>query len=403
MVLTRSQRKSLPLCETETVPDDEFWAVDAAIRAAEEAFDAVPLLAPVLMPVVPGSTLAAPGLATRSAVAPVGWLPAPEPRLPPAFDARRVQHPMPTVLRSAAPSPQRRLSAPAALAATGTATPAAALTPAGRAQTALDTAQTPATCALRSSSPTATQSTMLRFLMPRRSASAPRAARAGAASANAAESCNGGDEALVLPDPQKAMRRSGSKRAKSGAGRTSRRSRPQGDKTQSGSAAQQVSFCSDARPRTARNWGASWRSIAPPGRSYMSCPNHPHGIMSTLWSGGGACCLQTAREGDASRHGSGAEGPRDVRAGDQSAQALARSISAPPRAAAEAKRAGPPVPDLEDAGLVLDRASLFRPRGLAVRRRSASGLSPPGPVRCHTSCCGRCHCRPLGLVRLKIC
>ena len=48
-------------------------------------------------------------------------------------------------------------------------------------------------------------------------------------------------------------------------------------------------------------------------------------------------------------------------------RALTRSVSAPPRAAAEAARvAGPPVPDLEDAGLVLDRASLFRPRGLAV-------------------------------------
>ena len=50
----------------------------------------------------------------------------------------------------------------------------------------------------------------------------------------------------------------------------------------------------------------------------------------------------------------------------EAGHALTRSASAPPRAATEAARAGPPVPDLEDAGLVLDRASLFRPRGLAV-------------------------------------
>ena len=83
-----------------------------------------------------------------------------------------------------------------------------------------------------------------------------------------------------------------------------------------------------------------------------------------IWRGVRA---QTVREGDVGQHGSRAEGSRKLHAGDRSAQALARSVSAPPRPAAEAKRAGPPVPDLEDAGLVLDRASLFRPRGLAVR------------------------------------
>ena len=271
MVLTRSQRRSLPLCETVTVPDDEFWAVDAAVRAAEEAFDAIPLLAPVLMPVVPGSMPVAPGLVPRSAVTPVGWLPAPEPRLPPAFDARRVQQPMPVAVGSAAPSPQRRLSAPAAFDTTGPATPPSALTPDGRAQTAPHTARAPGTHALRSSSPAATQSTMLRFLTPRRSATVPCTARARASSANAAEPGIGADEALALPDPKKAMRRSGSKRAKNGAGRSARRSRAQVDETQSGSAAQHVSLCSDARPCSTRYAAASCRCIAPIGRSTVPC------------------------------------------------------------------------------------------------------------------------------------
>jgi len=81
---------------------------------------------------------------------------------------------------------------------------------------------------------------------------------------------------------------------------------------------------------------------------------------------------QTVREGDVVQDGWHAKGTREtVAESDASARALARSVSAPPRAAADARQAGPPsVPDLEDAGLVLDRASLFRPRGLAVRRRS---------------------------------
>ncbi len=263
MVLTRSQRRSFPLCETETVPDEEFWAVDAAIRAAEEAFDAIPLLAPVLMPVAPGSMPIAPGLASRSAVIPAAWLPAPEPRLSPASDARRVQQPMPAALRSAAPSPQRRLSAPATLNTAGPAGPPAALTPDAQAQPAPQTARSPATHALRSSTPAAAQSTILRFLIPRRSATVPRAARARASSATAAEAGDGADEALVLPDPQKAMRRSGSKRAKTGVGRTARRSRVQGDKTLSGSADQQVRICNDAWVNSAHHSATLCRCTAP--------------------------------------------------------------------------------------------------------------------------------------------
>ena len=181
MVLTRSQRRSTPFCDTETIPDDEFWAVDAAIRAAEEAFDAVPLLAPVLMPVVPGSVAVAPGLAARSAVTPAGWLPAPELRLPPVLDARRLQPPRQAAPQSAAHSPQRRLSAPAALDSAAPAKRPPSVTPARRlSRTAPHTMRSPAIRDLKSSPPAAAQSTMLRFLTPHSSTGATRTARARA-------------------------------------------------------------------------------------------------------------------------------------------------------------------------------------------------------------------------------
>ena len=81
--------------------------------------------------------------------------------------------------------------------------------------------------------------------------------------------------------------------------------------------------------------------------------------------------MQTVKEDAVSDAAPPADAAHDVQPGHRAARALTRSASAPPRAAADARRASfLPVPDLEDAGLVLDRATLFRPRGLAV--------SPPG-------------------------
>ena len=238
MVLTRSQHRSLSWVETESVPDEEFWALDAAVRAAEEAFDAIPLVTALPMKVVAGPVPLAARMTSRPAATSGAWLPAPEPRRIPALDARQLGQPCQPAMQSAVHSPRRRLSAPAALDTGGPARTPDAPTPSMRSQTASRPARLPVTSAAQSPPPAGVQSTMHRFLTPRRGVTATCAEQTSAAAADTERHVSV-DEALVLPDPHTAMRRS-SKRAKKGNSSTGRRARKQVGKATGESSALQV-------------------------------------------------------------------------------------------------------------------------------------------------------------------
>ena len=221
MVLTRSQHRRVSSIETETLPDDEFWALEAALRTAEEASDAIPPVVAVPMQMSMARVPLSPGALGRLPAASASWLPAPEPRRPDA------QHPEP---RSSIPptrhSPRRRFSAPAALVqrACVTALPASVATD-RRALAATAPVRLPAGSLAGKAPAAANQHTLHQIYARRRSASDVDMAGSGSreAAARTAVVTKTDAEALQLPDPREAMRRR-SKSALSGRRRSQRKS-----------------------------------------------------------------------------------------------------------------------------------------------------------------------------------
>ena len=243
MVLTRSQQRRLSLIETETLSDDEYWALDAAVRAAEEASDMIPPMAAVLMqrsmalaPLSPGALLG------RSAAASASWLPAPEPIRMALFSAQQNE---PDSLWAAPPrrhSPQRRLSAPAALQSASMPASPASLAVKEHALPMTARVHSPAGSSTGKAPPPAGQNTLHRFFPRRRSTGDALAAAAEpreAAAYGTARQTGDVNEALRLPDPRQAMR-SRVKSRKSEARQGQRRSRRGGGDMHSGPDALQV-------------------------------------------------------------------------------------------------------------------------------------------------------------------